>query len=119
MNYNNLISQIDETHQSLQQNAVRGINTHLTLRNWLIGYYIVGFEQNGEDRAKYGAKLLKELTIKLKNRSRKTNERALRNIRNFFNIYSLFVDFISFLPIYNQLSNKPSPIRQSVVPNWK
>ncbi len=30
MNYNNLISQIDETHQSLQQNAVRAINTHLT-----------------------------------------------------------------------------------------
>ncbi len=85
----------------------------------MIGYYIVEFEQKGEDRAKYGVKLLKELTIKLKNRSGKTNERASRNIRNFFNIYSLFVDFISFLPIYNQLSNKTLPIQQSVIPNWK
>lgn len=46
MNYNKLIPQIDETHQSLKQNAVRAINRHLTLRNWLIGYYIVEFKQN-------------------------------------------------------------------------
>ncbi len=116
MNYNNLISQIDETHKSLQQNAVRAINTHLTLRNWLIGYYIVEFEQNGKDRAKYGAKLLKELALELKTRNIKTNERDLRNIRNFYNTYSLFIDFISFLPIYNQLSNQLIPIRGTLTP---
>ena len=114
MNYNNLISQIGETHESLQQNAVRAINTHLTLRNWLIGYYIVEFEQNGEDRAKYGSKLLKELALELKTRNIKTNERDLRNIRNFYNTYSLFIDFISFLPIYNQFSNQLMPIRGTV-----
>jgi hypothetical protein len=26
----------------------------MTIRNWLIGYYIVEFEQNGKDRAEYG-----------------------------------------------------------------
>ena len=31
------------------------------MRNWLIGYYIVEYEQNGKDRAEYGAKLLKKL----------------------------------------------------------
>jgi predicted nuclease of restriction endonuclease-like (RecB) superfamily len=112
MDYHNLISQIDQTHQSLQQNAVRAINTHLTLRNWLIGYYIVEFEQNGEDRAKYGSKLLKELALELKTRNIKTNERDLRNIRNFYSTYSLFIDFISFLPIYNLLL----PIRGTLTP---
>ena len=63
MQYKSLISSIDETHQTLQQSAVKAVNRHITLRNWLIGYYIVEFEQNGEDRAKYGTKLLKELAL--------------------------------------------------------
>ena len=29
--------------------------------NWLIGYYIVEFEQHGKDRAEYGTQLLKKL----------------------------------------------------------
>ena len=32
-----------------------------TMRNWLIGYYIVEFEQHGKDRAEYGSQLLKKL----------------------------------------------------------
>jgi hypothetical protein len=40
MKYLNLISQIDETHQTLQQNAVKAVNSHITLRNWLIGHYM-------------------------------------------------------------------------------
>lgn len=66
MQYKSLISSIDETHQTLQQSAVKAVNSHITLRNWLVGYYIVEFEQNGEDRAQYGAKLLKELADNLK-----------------------------------------------------
>ncbi len=95
MNYNNLISQIDETHQSLQQNAVRAINTHLTLRNWLIGYYIVEFEQNGEDRAKYGAKLLKELSKSLKIKG--LGETNLKQCRKFFYTYPLISQTVSDL----------------------
>ena len=41
--------------------AIKAINQMATLRNWLIGYYIVEYEQNGSDRAKYGDKLLKRL----------------------------------------------------------
>lgn len=32
-----------------------------TIRNWLIGFYIVEYEQNGSDRAQYGKRLLKSL----------------------------------------------------------
>ena len=34
---------------------------HHLSRNWLIGYYIVEFEQHGKDRAEYGSQLLKKL----------------------------------------------------------
>jgi predicted nuclease of restriction endonuclease-like (RecB) superfamily len=50
----------------MQQSVGRAINQHLTARNWLIGYYIKEFEQNGEDRAKYGEKLLVTLSKRLK-----------------------------------------------------
>lgn len=30
------------------------MNASLTIRNWLVGAYLVEFEQEGEDRAKYG-----------------------------------------------------------------
>lgn len=95
MDYHNLISQIDQTHQTLQQNAVRAINTHLTLRNWLIGYYIVEFEQNGEDRAKYGSKLLKELAKSLKIKG--LGETNLKQCRKFFYTYPLISQTVSDL----------------------
>lgn len=56
--FTQLSSQIEQTHSAMQQSVGRAINQHLTARNWLIGYYIKEFEQNGEERAKYGEKLL-------------------------------------------------------------
>lgn len=35
------------------------VNQLMTLRNWVIGYYIVEYEQDGSDRAQYGSHLLK------------------------------------------------------------
>jgi hypothetical protein len=61
MEFKNLSVQIQETHNTLYQQAVKAVNTHLTARNWLIGFYIVEFEQNGSDRADYGSKLLQQL----------------------------------------------------------
>ena len=54
MNFELLINNVQNAHQSTQQSAVKAVNVYLTVRNWLIGYYIVEFEQNGEDRAQYG-----------------------------------------------------------------
>ncbi|NDP28193.1 MAG: DUF1016 domain-containing protein [Flavobacterium sp.] len=114
MKYQSLISSIDETHQTLQQSAVKAVNSHLSLPNWLIGFYIVEYEQNGEDRAKYGAKLFQNLASELKSRSIKTNERDLRGCRSFYNTYSLFIDYIVYLPAFKQLSKSNLPIRGSV-----
>ena len=46
-----LSSAICQTHIALQSSALKAINRNLTLRNWLIGFYIIEFEQRGEDRA--------------------------------------------------------------------
>ena len=61
MDFPQLTNNIQQTHDLLQNNAVRAINQNITARNWLVGYWIVEFEQNGEDRAKYGERLLSEL----------------------------------------------------------
>ncbi|MCF0201151.1 MAG: hypothetical protein HUK16_07295, partial [Bacteroidales bacterium] len=45
----------------MQIAATKAINQSLTLRNWMIGAYIVEYEQQGQDRAKYGERLLKNL----------------------------------------------------------
>ena len=37
----------------------------LIARNWAICYYIVEFEQNGQDRAEYGSSLLTKLAERL------------------------------------------------------
>lgn len=116
MKYLHLISQINHTHQTLQQSAVKAVNSHITLRNWLIGYYIVEYEQNGDDRAQYGTKLLNQLAKELKLINIKINERDLRTIRSFYNTYALFIDFISFLPVYKQLSKNVIPIRGAATP---
>ncbi len=54
MKFSSLIQSIQQTHNALHQQAVKAINRSLTIRNWLIGFYIVEFEQKGEDRAAYG-----------------------------------------------------------------
>jgi predicted nuclease of restriction endonuclease-like (RecB) superfamily len=65
LNFESLVAEIEQTHGHFQQQAVKAVNISLTIRNYLIGFYIVEFEQNGEDRAAYGSKLLDSLAAKL------------------------------------------------------
>ena len=70
----------------MQAQAAHAINLSLTARNWLVGYYIVEFEQNGKDRAKYGEKLLGRLSESLNQRG--FNLRRLRDYRHVYQVYS-------------------------------
>jgi len=86
--FDGLIDNIYQTHCILQENAAKAINYNLTVRNWLIGCYIVEFEQNGDDKAKYGAKLLEEMAVRLKNKGLKgLHRRALNTCRIFYMTY--------------------------------
>lgn len=73
------------THKVLQCNAMRAINQNLTARNWLVGYWIVEFEQNGEDRAKYGDRLLNELAKSI--RIKGLGATILSQCRKFYIMY--------------------------------
>ena len=56
-----MVQKIITVDDSMRGLAVKTINQATTLRNWIIGCYIVEYEQNGSDRAKYGDNLLKSL----------------------------------------------------------
>src|SRR6185436_2234415 len=66
--------------------ALRQVNTSLTLRNWLIGFYIVEYEQNGEDRAKYGERLIKEIANRIRE-IKGASETQLYRCKDFYFAY--------------------------------
>ncbi len=82
-----------QTHQTAQSGAIRAVNQMATLRNWLIGCYIVVYEQKGSDRAKYGERLLKRLEERLNTRG--LNETLFRNSRTFYNLYPQIAELFS------------------------
>lgn len=103
-NFNKLVSTIQQLHQQLQQSAVNAVNQMLTIRNWLIGYYIVEFEQNGKDRAEYGKSLLKSIAGNLTH-IKGLDERSLRRFRLFYLYYPQIADTIrgSVNPVFEQI----------------
>ena len=85
-NFDKLIITIEQVHRQLQAAAASSVNQSLTVRNWLVGYYIVEFEQNGEDRAAYGDKLIEKLAGKL-NHIKGIDKRSLFKFRQFYLFY--------------------------------
>ncbi|MDR6803462.1 putative nuclease of restriction endonuclease-like (RecB) superfamily [Dyadobacter sp. BE34] len=92
-NFNSLVSTIQETNFTLQQSASKAINRYLTIRNWLIGFHIVEFEQNGEDRAKYGQRLVDDLADALNIAG--LSGRNLKLFRQFYLTYPQIVQTLS------------------------
>jgi len=85
MDFPQLTSNILVTHNVLQSNAMRAINQNITARNWLVGYWIVEYEQQGEDRAKYGDRLLSELAKSVDIKGLGTT--ILSQCRKFYLVY--------------------------------
>jgi hypothetical protein len=93
MNFEDLASVIETTHLHFQQQAVKVVNVSLTIRNWLVGYFIVEFELNGEDRSKYGANLFTELAKKFKH-IKGVDRRSLYRFKDFYLLYPHIATFI-------------------------
>ena len=85
-----LMHVIQSTHDAAQTCAVKAINRMQTMRNWLIGYYIVEFEQHGKDRAEYGSRLLKKLEEKVERKG--LNVTLFQWARKFYNLYPQMAD---------------------------
>jgi hypothetical protein len=95
-NLQQLTTAIRDTADYFLKHAQKQVNTALTLRNWVIGYYIVEFEQKGKDRAKQGEKLLKEIAKALKNAGLKGfSFRSLYSCRQLYLMYPEILQTVS------------------------
>ncbi|MBE0494497.1 MAG: DUF1016 family protein [Thiomicrospira sp.] len=86
MNLENLITTINTVHQTFQVKALQTVSVNLTLRNFVIGYYIVEYEQNGSDKAAYGTRLIENLAQKLAH-IKGMSVTALKLMRQFYLTY--------------------------------
>ena len=85
MDFKILINQISKTDTFFKGFVSKSIDKFLSLRNWLIGYYIVEYEQMGADRANYGENLVDELSKKLSIKGLSTTN--LKLFRQFYLAY--------------------------------
>ena len=110
MNFESLVGRINLIQDALQAQAAHAVNLSLTARNWLVGYYIVEFEQHGEDHAKYGEKLLNRLSKSINRKG--FDPRRLREFRQFYMVYpSLGVEVANYMKnncVLQQESDEPS-----------
>jgi DUF1016 N-terminal domain len=90
MNFDQLVDLCHRTHVELFARAIRVVDAHLVVRNWLFGQYIVEFEQNGADRAAYGANLIESLAQRLSPlKIRGTSATRLKLYRSFYRYFSI------------------------------
>jgi len=106
MNFDILIKQVEQTHDYLQKSAVAAVNINLTLRNWLIGLYIVEFEQKGSDRAAYGERLLEKMAERLKHIRGLSN----RNLNYFRLFYLTYPHIARLFTAYELIHERPLKI---------
>lgn len=86
--FESLVVSIVQIHQQAREFATKAVNIGLTLRNWLIGYRIIAFEQEGADRAAYGESLIDTLSQRLASRGlSRVTSRELRRFRQFYQVY--------------------------------
>ncbi len=92
LSFDELSDSVKNLHSIAYSSAVKAINRFATIRNFLIGFYIVEYEQNGKDRATYGEKLLKKLEEKVKTKG--LNETLFKICRQFYLNYPQVKDFL-------------------------
>jgi hypothetical protein len=63
-----LVEEISTLLESARKVSARAVNIVLTATYWVVGYKIINYEQNGNDRAEYGANLLIRLSDDLTSR---------------------------------------------------
>ena len=85
LSFDQLSQVINLVHDSAYSSTVKAINRFATVRNYVIGFYIVEYEQGGHDRAKYGNKLIKRLVEKINKKG--MNETLFKNCRKFYLTY--------------------------------
>ncbi len=95
--YSHLIAQIEQTVNDGRKRVVAAIDQSMVVTYWNVGQHIVQYEQNGKERAEYGSKLLRNLSLDLTAR--------LGSGYNHTNINYMRMFFLEY-PILGTLSPK-------------
>jgi predicted nuclease of restriction endonuclease-like (RecB) superfamily len=105
--YAALLKAIESASAQTLGRAATAVNQALVLRNWLVGAYIVEYEQGGADRARYGTRLLERLAVDLAWRGLKSlNLTLLKLCRLCYQAYPQIGPTLS-----DQFGDAPSPVR--------
>ena len=94
----NILYDIRAIIETSQNQAYHAVNSALIRRNWLIGYRIAQEELKGQDRAEYGAQVIKQLSIELTELYGKGFTKS--------NLYSYCLFYKSFTEIFQTPSGK-------------
>lgn len=93
LTFENLIGNVEHVHDITSSYAKGAVNQLLTVRNWMIGYYIVEFEQHGKNRAEYGTHLLENLAKRIEIKG--LDRQMLNTCRNFYIKYPQICETVS------------------------
>ena len=111
-NFDTLVSLCRQTTEHLQRQLGRMAEVHLAVRNWLLGWYIVEYEQQGADRALYGSRLIERLSAEL---GRGFSMRNLRQFRSFYLGRKEIVQTVSAVSLASgEMVSGETGIRQTV-----
>ena len=82
--YQSIFDDVARLICSARQSAVRSVNAVMTTY-WLVGRYLVEFEQEGENRANYGTEIVERLAADLtKQFGRGLSRQNIRKVRLFY-----------------------------------
>jgi len=79
--FDSLVDGLARLQARAREAAARSVDEILTLRNWLIGAWIVAYEQEGADRARYGEGLIDALAAAFK--ARGVGGLSRSNLKNY------------------------------------
>jgi len=125
--YKRLVSKISDTFLNGQKQAVLAVNSHLVDTYWKVGQYIVEYEQNGNDRAKYGQRLLETLSKDLSLLHGKGFSISnVKRMRQFYLTFQIgaepphqlsWTHYVELLKIENELE-RSFYLHQAINENW-
>jgi hypothetical protein len=97
--YKELVEAIGKVLNEERNKAIQAVNLALVQTNWQIGRYIVEYEQNGRERAEYGAELIDRLSHDLTAAYGKGFSRS-----NVFQMRQFYLAFPKIQTLSEQLS---------------
>jgi len=112
MQFTDLVLNIRHLDDSLRSGVAAVANSALSARNWVVGAWIVQFEQNGADRAAYGERLIAVLAERLELKG--LGVVNLAACRLFYQSYPEIL-----LTMSEKSSHAQSPIFQTLSEKWR